>query len=83
MAQHREFIHLHLRLVFTIDALVSDQSSSGDHVRGHPVPYMGELACGSLVRKLCPLPMNKMTFFALFCSERGRTIQFATVLVPL
>lgn len=37
VAQDRELVHLHLRLVLSIDRLVTDQASSCDHVGGHTI----------------------------------------------
>jgi hypothetical protein len=37
VAKNREFVHSHERLVFTIDLLVGNQTSSCDHVCGHSV----------------------------------------------
>ena len=39
MTKHWELIHHHFGLVFAVDALVADQSSSSSHVRSHPVTY--------------------------------------------
>lgn len=37
VAEYREFVHLQLGLVLSIDALVCNQTSSSDHVGGHSV----------------------------------------------
>jgi hypothetical protein len=37
MPEHWEFVHLHSALVFPIDALVSNQSCSSNHIRCHAI----------------------------------------------
>jgi hypothetical protein len=37
MPEDRELIHLHLRLILSVDAFVRDQTCSSDHVCSHAV----------------------------------------------
>lgn len=37
VAQHREFIHLHLRLILAVDGTVSNHTGSSDHVGSHAI----------------------------------------------
>jgi hypothetical protein len=38
LPENREFVKLHLGLVLAVDALVSNQTSGGDHIGSHTVP---------------------------------------------
>lgn len=39
MADNRELVHGHCGLVFSVDALVSYQAGSRDHICGHAIAY--------------------------------------------
>jgi hypothetical protein len=68
VTQDWELIHHHLRLVFTIDALVGDQPSSGDHIRSHTVTWNSIVSIiSSTVLGRGFLPIKRITFLAFFC----------------
>jgi hypothetical protein len=68
--------------VLSIDGLVAEESSSGDHGRSHACTAGNQRVSRATVGTCLPSPIKRITFLALRLYEGSLTFQRASVTVP-
>jgi len=88
MPEDRELIHLHLRLILSVDALVRDQTCSSDHVSSHAIADEENDILGLLLsrkrahdpvrNRFCSIVVGESSYILSWLVQRDTSVGFGS-----